>query len=118
MSGQQKKPLEFCNSRGLEHVRHLFYGYAGDLFGQTVNSVDENWQTKFLELLKQDFVNDSMCPFNNLEVPAEGVVLRRESAQEFEAYKCKSTRFLEFETKQLDKGVADIETVESGEIAE
>lgn len=107
---------EFCNSRGLEHVRHLFYGYAGDLFGQTVNPVDENWQTKFLELLKQYFVNDSMCPFNNREVPAEGVVLRIERSDEFMAFKKKATRFLEFETKQLDKGVADIETVESEEI--
>ena len=48
-------------------------------------------------------------------VPAEGVVLRIESL-DIEAYKHKSFRFKEWESKQLDTGEVDLETQESEEI--
>ena len=41
-------------------------------------------------------------------VPEEGCVIRVEQ-ENFEAYKQKSNRFYELETKQLDKGESNIE---------
>ena len=48
-----------------------------------------------------------MC---NNKVPEEGIVVRKESLFSCDSYKLKSFRFLEFETKQLDKGESDIES--------
>lgn len=113
---------EFCSRHGLETVRELFYGRATDFYlFDTVFATEpemcethlEEWREGFLEILKRKYVNDSMRPFNNLEVPTEGVVLRIERSTEFEAYKKKATRFLEWETKQLDAGVVDTETLEA-----
>lgn len=117
---------EFCAARGLEPVLELYYGVAdkAPLDCTTywhsqpgVNTTrQEEWQTGFLAALKSAYVKDQMCQFNMCEVPAEGVVLRIDRGTEFEAYKCKNTRFLEFETKQLDKGTIDMETQESVEL--
>lgn len=106
---------EFCNSRGLETVKEVYYGYANDAF-IILNALypedDTYWQTRFLEMLKQYYVEDKPCP-HNPGMPAEGIVLRIERAAEFEAYKCKSFAFLQLESKQLDKGAVDLETEES-----
>jgi hypothetical protein len=62
-----------------------------------------------------DDINDlverskGMSLLNN-KVPREGIVVRKEHQFEFEPYKLKSFRFLEFETKQLDAGEADMES--------
>lgn len=42
------------------------------------------------------------------KLPEEGCVVRIEG-QDLEVFKCKSTKFLEYETKQLDKMEIDIE---------
>lgn len=107
---------EFCAARGLETVKEMYYGRANDLFIRTFHHFETlgEWHDYFMTALKDHFVEDKMCP-HNPGMPAEGVVLRRESAQEFEAYKCKSFAFLANESKQLDKGAVDLETVESEE---
>ena len=51
------------------------------------------------------------CHICNNKIPSEGIVVRIEK-NDFEAYKLKSISFLEYETKQLDKGVDDIESNE------
>jgi hypothetical protein len=56
---------------------------------------------------------EKMCPHNRKEVPNEGVVVRIDRLEEAEAYKLKSFLFLEWETKQLDRGEVDLETQES-----
>ena len=43
-------------------------------------------------------------------VPEEGVVIRKEKLIGCESYKVKSFRFLEWETKALDKGEVDVES--------
>jgi hypothetical protein len=48
-----------------------------------------------------------MC---NNKVPEEGIVVRKESLFSCESYKLKSFSFLEKESKELDKGVIDIES--------
>ena len=44
------------------------------------------------------------------KVPEEGIVVRVEDLFECKSYKLKSFRFLEFESNELDKGVADVES--------
>jgi hypothetical protein len=64
----------------------------------------------------KDFVYDGMCQFNKNEVPAEGIVVRVDHLTECESWKIKNFLFLEDETKLNDKGVVDLETLESGEV--
>ena len=47
------------------------------------------------------------------DVPEEGVVVRVDDELEPFALKCKAFAFLEVETKQLDSGEVDLETVQS-----
>jgi hypothetical protein len=111
---------DFCAKYGLEMVKELWYGRAGDFGSDYLRDVARDgdvgfWQQRFLEELESTYVRDQMCEFNNLEVPAEGIVVRVESAYDCVAFKCKSFKFLEWETKQLDAGSVDIETAESEE---
>ena len=67
----------------------------------------ENWEEKFLATLKEKY-NDKDCYICNNKVPEEGCVIRIEGL-DFEAYKQKSNRFYERETKLLDKGEVNLE---------
>lgn len=114
LSWPQRK--EFCTHYGLEMVKELWYGVAGDLFALDCSTTDvREWQEDFLQALEDTFVDDHMCVHNFNEVPAEGIVIAIDSLTETQAYKLKSFKFLERESKQLDKGEVDIETVESEE---
>lgn len=61
----------------------------------------------FLSKVKE-FYNEHDCFMCNNTVPEEGCVVRIEGL-EFEAYKQKSNRFYERETKNLDLGEVNIE---------
>jgi hypothetical protein len=121
-----KQLTEFCKKVGLETVKCLYYGFAKDfgsirtkilanklLEGRMPEESLENWQQYFLEDLQKQYVYDQMCSYNNNEVPAEGIVLKVETTFEPEVYKLKSFKFLEWETKELDKGEVDLETEQS-----
>ena len=57
-------------------------------------------------------MGDVMCKTNNYEVPAEGVVLRKDFLHRSEAFKLKNFRFFLHETKELDSGELDIESAQ------
>lgn len=65
-----------------------------------------------MQILKENYVNDSDCPFCRNKVPAEGVCVRKDGL-EIEIFKLKNFRFLAHETKLLDRGEVDLETEES-----
>lgn len=121
-----KQIRSWCASVGLQAVFPLWEGRADNL----LNKIDrppnapvmlplQEWQEKFLAHVKSLWVNDSDCPHNNYEVPAEGVVVRFETRHdEFEAYKCKNFRFTAAESVSLDKGVLDMETAEDVNLTE
>jgi hypothetical protein len=71
--------------------------------------LSDNWNIEFIKRLEKDY-NDKDCFMCSNNVPEEGIVIRKESAFSFEAYKLKSFRFMEYETAQLDKGVIDTES--------
>ena len=75
----------------------------------------EDWQNWFLHTLEKNFVTDGDCPYNKGKIPAEGIVLRVDRLSECESFKLKNFRFLEHESKLLDKGEMDLETAESVE---
>ena len=61
--------------------------------------------------------NEKDCPICTNKVPEEGIIIRKlKHPSKFEAFKLKSKRFLEKESKEADKGTLDIEEEQSGEV--
>jgi len=85
----------YCGLNNLKHVQELYNGKAKDLINENgdFNNLLEELKTKFLNS------KDKMCKNN---VPIEGIVIRKK-VDNFEAYKLKSSEFLQYETKELDK---------------
>jgi RNA ligase len=103
---------EFCAKYGLETVKEIYYGpidLRKFITGQPPIGDLEAWQADTLRLLEKSYIREEMCPYNDKQVPAEGIVLKVESLTDDIAFKLKNFRFLEYETKQLDKGAIDIE---------
>lgn len=101
---------DFCKKNGLETVPEFFYGRAKDLYSDI--QLNEEWSSNFLNRLNRDQMfgmGDVMCPFNNGEVPSEGIVLKVDNLYEDKVYKLKNFRFLEAETKALDQGEISME---------
>jgi len=110
-----KQVQDFCKKNGLNAVPELYYGFAKDCFTyiyhlaeEPHNFPDQKWNEEFLTEIKQTY-NERDCFMCKNKVPEEGIVLRIERL-DFEAYKQKSNRFYERETKLLDEGVEDIES--------
>lgn len=98
---------EFCNKAGLIQSKEFHYGKAYWILPE-VDANDPKWTEKFIAKLRADY-NEKNCHMCVNEVPEEGIVLRVDDLFEFVAFKLKSFRFLEWESKSLDEGeVADI----------
>jgi len=105
-----KQIKQYCEVNGLTSVPELYFGKAKDLFDL---DVDNHWSENFLEKLKEKYLEGN-CHLCKNKVPAEGIVVNKyDNLLYFMAYKLKSFAFLEYETKQLDKGEVDIESQES-----
>lgn len=100
---------QWCSKQGLKPVQEYYYGYAKDLYPDL--SVTEHWNENFLQRLASDknFFMECESPTCNNKVPHEGLVIKIENSLS-EAYKLKCIKFLESESKSLDKGEVDIET--------
>jgi hypothetical protein len=107
---QWNQVKERCTEMGVLHVPEVYYGPAKHMFPDL--SLSEHWNQNFFDRLKSTYVYDQDCQFCKNVVPAEGIVVRKEGYM-INVFKLKSFRFLEKETKDLDKGVVDIETQES-----
>ena len=111
-----KQVQDWCHYKGLKAVPQLYYGYAKNFTGiipvkQEGNNIYladlESWRNHFLSAIKMNY-NEKDCYICKNKVPEEGCVIRVEQ-ENFEAFKQKSNRFYELETKQLDKGESNIE---------
>jgi hypothetical protein len=111
LNWMQKK--EFCSKYGLNMVCELYYGKARELFPFDDTMTIENWQNGLLTYLEKRWVNDQYCTVCKNQVPAEGIVIGIDHLETSEAYKLKNWFFLQQESKLLDSGEADIETIES-----
>ena len=67
------------------------------------------FQQNFVKLLENQY-NEKDCYICKNKVPEEGIVLRlSEKLDKFEAFKLKSFKFLEKESKDADKEISNIE---------
>lgn len=104
---------EYCDKYGLQYVPEYFYGRAGSIAPVVSSAIDANaFRERLVEYLTSNYLEKD-CGICINKVPAEGVVVRIDKLFDFEAYKLKSFRFLEKESKDLDKGEVDLETAES-----
>lgn len=100
---------QWCEKNGLQSVRQYYYGYAKDLYPDL--DISNHWNENFMARLASDpnFYMEMNSPTCNNDVPHEGIVIKIENFLS-EAYKLKCFKFLEKETKALDKGEIDIES--------
>lgn len=103
-----KQVQQWAWANGLYPVPELYYGTVADFLGNFSNGETYSTEEEFYELLKHWFTEKD-CFLCVNKVPEEGCVVRIEGL-DFEAYKLKSNRFYERETKLLDKGESDIES--------
>ena len=106
-----KQVQQWCKSRGLKAVPEMFYGYVGEYLNSREVKYDErDFQEKFLATMMQDlhFSMEQECHMCKSPVPAEGVVIRKETL-DLEAYKCKCFRFREKEDLELENNISNIE---------
>lgn len=103
-----KMVQDWCKAKGLIPVHEYFYGRAENFLPYDGGDL-EVWRNNFLNKVKLLY-NDHDCQFCKVKgLPEEGVVIRVEGL-DIEVYKQKSFLFLQRESKQLDKGEADIES--------
>lgn len=106
-----KQIEEYCEKVGLLYKdTFIYYGEAINLNFPTAGYLanDDKWSQYFLECLEEDF-NESDCYMCTNKVPEEGIVLRIEHLESYEAYKLKSKRFTLMESEAQEKEEINIE---------
>lgn len=108
-----KQIEEFCEKYGFLY-NDTFY-YYGSVYNFLTSCVqrdfpydERNWREKMIEYLEKTY-NEKDCWMCKNLLPEEGIIVRKENMFHYEAYKLKSFRFLEGETKELDKEEKNIE---------
>ncbi len=112
-----KQIEEFCEKNGfLYKDTFIYYGTAKMFFDSFVPSTNkmlssdnvEEWREEFLEAL-ENLYNEKDCYMCTNKVPEEGIIVRKESSEHYEAYKLKSKRFLLKESEEQEKEVLNLE---------
>lgn len=91
----------YAEKLGLDFVE-IFYKWTVENLLDKFRIQTGNWREDLVTKLEQKY-NDKDCKYCNWGVPEEWIVLRVERNDYFQAYKLKSRRFLEYETKMLDE---------------
>ena len=93
---------EFCKINNLNYVKEYFYGKATDFVDYRSFLEQDKWHEFIMKEISNKYLEKDSVDCKN-KVPDEGIVLRIDGMFEFNAYKAKSSKFLEFETKDLDR---------------
>ncbi len=102
---------QWCNKYDVNHVEEMYYGTAQLFTPLNPGETNEQWQEQFLEDIKTEFLEKDAWDCKN-NVPDEGVCIMNLSNRVWR--KCKSWKFLQFESSELDKGnEVDLESQES-----
>lgn len=105
--------VQFCDKLGLKTPYLYHWGTVEDWLVDYIEYFDveddRDVQELFVNKLKEVY-NEKDCWMCVNKVPEEGVVVRKENFFECDSYKLKAFRFLEWESKELDKGESDIES--------
>ena len=104
---------EWCESVGLLYDDTLlYYGRAIDRYNFKPTKQNpwtvEKWREEFLTILKQTYT-EKRCKMCINDVPEEGIVLRIEKLNSYQAFKLKSQNFFLMESKEQDTGTSNIE---------
>lgn len=116
-----KQIQEWCDEVGLLYTdTFLYYGFIDGIF-ESMSFVDwdtlrresdstpeDTWQETLLEYLEFKY-NEKDCYMCTNKVPEEGIVLRIERLNSYEAYKLKSKKFILMESEEQEKEVENIE---------
>jgi hypothetical protein len=97
---------EYCRKYGLNTVPKLYYGRLNKL--AQLNE-EEHWHENMLKKLETMYVKGD-CYMCKNKVPLEGIAVVKDELFSHNPLKLKSFEFLERETKELDKGIIDLET--------
>lgn len=110
LSSQEIK--EFCDTYPyFIHAPEFYFvnAKASQIYPYDAEKTDlRDWRAGFVKFLEDSYLEGD-CYICKNKVPAEGVVIRKESMFGYDAYKLKAFRFLEYETKMLDQGEEDLE---------
>ena len=103
-----KQIEEYCEKVGLLYKDTFIY------YGTIRNYMDmyfiegDNWREEVLKTLEKNY-NEKDCYMCTTKVPEEGIIVRVEKLEQYEAYKLKSKRFLLMESEEQEKEVSNIE---------
>jgi hypothetical protein len=108
-----KQIQEWCDKVGLLYSdTFIYYGKAKDLYpdlnGYLVGEDLTDWRNSMISRIEKDY-NEKDCYMCANKVPEEGVIIRVERLDQYEAYKLKSKRFLLMESEEQEKEVINIE---------
>lgn len=110
-----KQIEEYCEKVGLLYKdTFIYYGiasewYDGNITEGAISKVKpEEWRATFLEKLEKDY-NEKKCYMCVNKVPEEGIIVRVERLEEYEAYKLKSKAFLLMESMEQEEEISNIE---------
>lgn len=99
----------YCERYSIETVKELYHGKGkGYSWNSNPNlQTEEGWKSLFMSQL--ELLLEGECKHCANKVPAEGVCVRIDGRDTYMTFKLKSKRFLERESKELDKGEVNIE---------
>jgi RNA ligase (TIGR02306 family) len=105
-----KQIQEWCDKVGLLYSdTFIYYGSVIDyLENNLLNKEQDAWRDTFLKHLEDRF-NEKDCYMCTNKVPEEGIIVRVERLEQYEAYKLKSKRFILGESEAQEKGETNLE---------
>lgn len=113
-SWQQIK--DYCTKYNLEYAKEFYHGSIKELLKELYPEFPDNstpplekYTETLFQALQTAYNLEKTCSYCRSGVPAEGIVVRIDGKQQFNAFKLKSKLFLKKESDDLDKGETNIE---------
>jgi hypothetical protein len=108
-----KQIEEYCEKVGLLYKdTFIYYGVAKELYPDLKAYLGdddlEEWKNSMISRLEKDF-NEKKCYMCVNKVPEEGIIVRVERLEQYEAYKLKSKTFLLMESMEQEEEISNIE---------
>ena len=102
-SWQQVK--DYCSKYELQHVPEFFFGSLS----QWGNVGKDGFAEEFFEVLQTSYNMEKLDKYCVNKVYSEGIVVRIDGKESFQAYKLKAKLFLKKESEDLDSGDVNVE---------
>lgn len=97
----------YCKKYNLEYVKEFYHGKAKDFVEDFHNGIYNTFGEGLFQAIEYNGFNlEKDCRHCINKIPAEGIVVRKDSQDTFMAYKLKAKKFLKMETEELDKEIS------------